>query len=169
MYLLATSNYILLGVDSDSCGSVIRYHPKSSRSRPHSKHSTRCKCLDTVNDAQRMMLKSYPNVFGSSKPATPRHKRRPAMHRCSFESTFWMRIRIQTGPRPHMIVLPGYSDRHLALTRRVEQVPALHVAYGVNSNYLLIGWNRRKVVSRAREVFTPCRPHPSRSANGDPS
>jgi len=53
------------------------------------------------------------------------------------------------------ILLPGYTDRHMALAGRVERVPALHVAYGGlpgNSKVTVIGWNRAKVNAVAHEV-----------------
>jgi len=53
------------------------------------------------------------------------------------------------------ILLPGYTDRHMALAGRVERVPALHVAYGGlpgNSKGTVIGWNRAKISEVAHEV-----------------
>jgi len=53
------------------------------------------------------------------------------------------------------ILLPGYTDRHMALAGRVERVPALHVAYGGlpgNSKGTVIGWNRAKISEVAHKV-----------------
>ena len=56
---------------------------------------------------------------------------------------------------PDLILLPGYSDRGLAMTGRTERVPALHVANGGlegASHVMVIGWNRERVNNKARDI-----------------
>ena len=56
---------------------------------------------------------------------------------------------------PGLILLPGYTDKGLALTRRTERVPSLHVAnggLGGEKNVMVIGWNRAKVNQKARQI-----------------
>ena len=56
---------------------------------------------------------------------------------------------------PDLILLPGYTDRYLALTGRTERIPALHVAdggLGGASNVTVIGWNRERVNSKAHDI-----------------
>ncbi|KAL8763133.1 MAG: hypothetical protein Q9194_007416, partial [Teloschistes cf. exilis] len=43
---------------------------------------------------------------------------------------------------PDVLLLPGFTDKHQTLTRMVERVPALHIAFG---DIVAIGWNRKKV------------------------
>ena len=56
---------------------------------------------------------------------------------------------------PDLILLPGYTDRGLALTGRTERVPGLHVANGGlerASHVTVIGWNRERVNIKAHEI-----------------
>ena len=56
---------------------------------------------------------------------------------------------------PDLILLPGYSDRGLAVTGRTERVPALHVANGGlegASHVMVVGWNRERVNNKARDI-----------------
>lgn len=56
---------------------------------------------------------------------------------------------------PGLVLLPGYTDRHLALTGRTEPVPALHVAdggLGGASNVMVIGWDRARVNNKAHKI-----------------
>ena len=56
---------------------------------------------------------------------------------------------------PDLILLPGYTDRSLALTARTERVPGLHVAdagFGSKKNIMVIGWDRIEVVEKATEI-----------------
>ena len=56
---------------------------------------------------------------------------------------------------PDLILLPGYTDKGLALTMRTERVPALHVADGGlrgSSHVMVIGWNRERVNSKAHYI-----------------
>ena len=56
---------------------------------------------------------------------------------------------------PDLILLPGYKERGLALTGRIERVPALHVAdggLGGASNVTVIGWNRERVHHKAHDI-----------------
>lgn len=54
-----------------------------------------------------------------------------------------------------LILLPGYTDRGLALTGKTERVPALHVAdggLGGENNVMVIGWDRARVNKKAHEI-----------------
>ena len=56
---------------------------------------------------------------------------------------------------PDLILLPGYTDKGLALTGRTQRVPALHVAdAGLEgaSHVTVIGWNRERVNSKAHDI-----------------
>lgn len=56
---------------------------------------------------------------------------------------------------PHLILLPGYTDRSLALTGRTERIPALHVAdggLGGASNVMVVGWDRARVNNKAYQI-----------------
>lgn len=56
---------------------------------------------------------------------------------------------------PHLILLPGYTDKSLALTGRTERVPALHVAdggLGGASNVMVVGWDRARVNNEAYQI-----------------
>ncbi len=56
---------------------------------------------------------------------------------------------------PDLILLPGYTDKGLALKGRTERVPALHVeggGLGGDSNVTVIGWDRVKVNDKAHQV-----------------
>ena len=58
---------------------------------------------------------------------------------------------------PDLILLPGYTDRGLALTGRTERVPALHVAdggLGGANHIMVIGWNRERVNNKAHDIDT---------------
>ena len=55
----------------------------------------------------------------------------------------------------NLVLLPGYTDRYLALTGRTDRVPGLHVAnagLGGENNVMVIGWNRAKVVTKAYDI-----------------
>ena len=56
---------------------------------------------------------------------------------------------------PDLILLPGYTDKGLALTGRTERVPALHVengGLGGESNVMVIGWDRARVNDKAHQI-----------------
>ena len=56
---------------------------------------------------------------------------------------------------PDLILLPGYTDKGLALRLRTDRVPALHVADGGlrgSSHIIVIGWNRERVNSKAHDI-----------------
>ena len=56
---------------------------------------------------------------------------------------------------PHLILLPEYNDKYLALTGRTERIPALHVAdggLGGANNVMVVGWDRSRVNNKARQI-----------------
>ncbi|KAL9575921.1 MAG: hypothetical protein Q9212_007560, partial [Teloschistes hypoglaucus] len=48
---------------------------------------------------------------------------------------------------PDVLLLPGFTDKRQTLTRMIERVPALHIAFG---DIVAIGWNRKKVNDLAK-------------------
>lgn len=53
------------------------------------------------------------------------------------------------------MLLPGYTDKGLALTGKTERIPALHVAdggLGGEDNVMVIGWDRARVNNKAHEI-----------------
>ncbi|KAL8673210.1 MAG: hypothetical protein Q9168_002362 [Polycauliona sp. 1 TL-2023] len=60
---------------------------------------------------------------------------------------------------PHLILLPGYHDKGLALRGKTDRIPALHVAdagFGGAATATVIGWDRERVNSQAEEINTGC-------------
>ena len=56
---------------------------------------------------------------------------------------------------PDLILLPGYFDKGLRLTGRIERVPALHLAdggLGGANNVTVVGWDRARVNNKAYEI-----------------
>ena len=56
---------------------------------------------------------------------------------------------------PHLILLPGYNDKSLALTGRTQRIPALHVAdggLGGANNVMVVGWDRSRVNNEAHQI-----------------
>ena len=56
---------------------------------------------------------------------------------------------------PDLILLPGYFDKGLSLTGRIERVPALHLAdggLGGANNITVVGWDRARVNKKAYEI-----------------
>lgn len=52
-------------------------------------------------------------------------------------------------------MLPGYTDKGLALTGKTERILALHVAdggLGVEDNVMVIGWDRARVNNKAHDI-----------------
>ena len=56
---------------------------------------------------------------------------------------------------PDLLLLPGYTNRNMALRGRTEPVPALHVAdggIGGEKSVTVIGWDRTRVVEKASAI-----------------
>lgn len=54
-----------------------------------------------------------------------------------------------------LVLLPGYTDKGLALKAITEQVPALHVAdggLGGPNNVMVVGWDRARVNKKAYQI-----------------
>lgn len=56
---------------------------------------------------------------------------------------------------PHPMMLHGYPEKGMALSGRIDRVPALHLAdagSGGTSNITIIGWDRERIDSEAQEI-----------------